>query len=281
MLAIEKKSMAQAAADLSYTPSALSHMADSVEAELGVKIISRTPAGIEPTEEGELILEKMRAILTAEDELFALAAEMNGRDEFELKIGAYASMLYTIVPDIIHRFKEAHPEIKVSISVGHNLTNLIKNGNADVIFSDSKTSMGLEFIAAVNDDFVVVASEKMLLCKDKITREELYSYPFILSSSHSVLRKYLDLSKFPDIVRFASVDDAAILAMVKEGVGISVLPRLVAESDPRGIKILELEPTLSRTIGFAYNDKKGMEQSYAAKKFIDFIKELDLQKNKN
>ena len=55
LLALEKKSFSKAAEELSYTPSALSHIADSLESELGVKILNRTFTGIELTENGKII----------------------------------------------------------------------------------------------------------------------------------------------------------------------------------------------------------------------------------
>ncbi len=44
--AIEHKSLSRAAEEISYTPSAMSHIADAIERELGVKILQRTPLGM-------------------------------------------------------------------------------------------------------------------------------------------------------------------------------------------------------------------------------------------
>ena len=53
LLAAEKKSLSAAAEELSYTPSAMSHMADALEEELGVKILERTRMGVELSEAGK------------------------------------------------------------------------------------------------------------------------------------------------------------------------------------------------------------------------------------
>ena len=61
LLAAKYKNLSRAAEEFSYTPSALSHMADALEAELGVKLLLRTRAGVSLTEAGEQLKEKMEA----------------------------------------------------------------------------------------------------------------------------------------------------------------------------------------------------------------------------
>ena len=62
--AIEYKSFSKAADALSYTPSALSHIADNLEQELGVKIIIRSPLGISLSKEGEELYDQRFLVLS-------------------------------------------------------------------------------------------------------------------------------------------------------------------------------------------------------------------------
>lgn len=81
--AVKNKSLSKAAEEFLYTPSALSHMADSLEEELGVKILVRTSQGVSLSKEGEFLLKKLQAVIDAEKELFEsaklLAGEMENR----------------------------------------------------------------------------------------------------------------------------------------------------------------------------------------------------------
>ncbi len=270
LLAIEKGSMAQAAADYSYTPSAFSHMADSLEEELGVKLIVRAPSGVTLTEQGRELLPKMRELLRAEDELILSAQRISRGAEYELRIGAYASVLHSILPEILHLFKEKHPEIKVSIAVGNSLAEWLKNENADVIFADETTLHSLDPILTIKDPFVVVVPKDKFKGKTCLTREELYENPFIMTNQ-SILRKYFDESRFADLIHFDSVDDASVIAMVREGVGITVLPKLVTHNDRKGVRVLKLKPDVWRMLGFAHNKQNGVELSYALKAFLAFL----------
>ena len=56
------KNFSLAAKELSYTPSALSHIADSLENELGVKLFIRTRKGVEITDDGKMLYEKFLKI---------------------------------------------------------------------------------------------------------------------------------------------------------------------------------------------------------------------------
>ena len=71
--AIELKSLSKAAEEYLYTPSAMSHIADGIENELGIQILKRTHSGIEVNNGCAEVIEKLRAITDAESSLFAAA----------------------------------------------------------------------------------------------------------------------------------------------------------------------------------------------------------------
>ena len=77
LCAIKNRSLKKAAEELDYTPSAMSHMADSIEEELKVKILVRTHKGITLTKEGEKLLPFFEALVKAEDSLISNAESFN------------------------------------------------------------------------------------------------------------------------------------------------------------------------------------------------------------
>ena len=90
--AIEYKSFSKAADALSYTPSALSHIADNLEQELGVKIIIRSPLGISLSKEGEELYDYMLAIVEAEKKLMSASLALSKATENHLRIGTFSSI---------------------------------------------------------------------------------------------------------------------------------------------------------------------------------------------
>ena len=71
--AIELGSLSKAADEFSYTPSAVSHIADSVENEIGIRFIKRTYAGIETEPGCEVIVDTLKKIVRLKRKAIQLA----------------------------------------------------------------------------------------------------------------------------------------------------------------------------------------------------------------
>ncbi|MBQ1212807.1 MAG: LysR family transcriptional regulator, partial [Clostridia bacterium] len=227
LAAVESKSLSKAANEFSYTPSALSHMADSLEEELGIKLLERSTQGISLTEEGEQLYGKLIRVCEAEEELMQAAKQLAKKNADILRIGCYSSISMNLLPKILKPFKEQYPEITVSIAVRNTLHGWLDEGNADVIFADDVALKDSDGVFIIDDPFVAVMPQDTLPGQKSIGREQLYDYTYI-STSQTVLQKYFDISRFKETVQFDSVDDMSVISMVKEGIGIAVLPRLVA-----------------------------------------------------
>mgnify|MGYP004684048663 FL=1 len=80
----------------------------------------------------------------------------------------------------------------------------------------------------------------------------------------------------PD-VRFITWDDYAVMSMVENGLGISILPELILKRIPYKIVIKHLDVPAFRNIGLAFRSRKSL--SLAAERFTgycgDFAAELE------
>lgn len=47
--------------------------------------------------------------------------------------------------------------------------------------------------------------------------------------------------------------------MIKAGLGVTVLPKLVFKGAVNGIRVIELKPEISRTVGFTHNKQRIQE----------------------
>ena len=65
-------------------------------------------------------------------------------------------------------------------------------------------------------------------------------------------------------------DDKAIIAMVENELGVSIIPELLLQGLQNRVSIHELEPETYRSIGIAVTSLK--EISPAAKRFIECVK---------
>lgn len=269
------KSFSRTAEEFGYTPSAISHMADSLEEELGIKLFNRTRRGIEITDSGKKLYDKFEALLKAEKNLIKSAAELSVNQELSLKIGTFSSIALHILPEILQEFKKHYPKVKITILVDDYMDNWLSDGTADIILTD-ETADEDNWKPFIKDEFVAVVPDNIFCNTDEITPEDLYKHPFI-QLDEKILDDYFDYSKFREIIPIKSIENTSAVYMVKENLGVAVLPELSIKNIPSGVKILGLKPAISRTIGFAYNEKN---VTNACKMFVRYIKKYNFQREK-
>lgn len=266
-LLIEKyKSFSKAAQDLSYTPSALSHIADALEQELGVKLFVRTKKGVELTEDGKRLLPQISAVVKAEEDLLKFASHLAGEKEHVLKIGTYASIALHLLPKLLRGFKEAYPMVKTQILVDDKMQNWLEDGTADILLADTAFSAE-QFLPLTEDAFVAVVPEEEFPGRQTISLEELYPYSLI-RPREEYLDNFLAYDSFREIIPVESVENDSAVYLVKEKLGVAILPKLCLRNCPPEVKVLELEQNLSRTIGLAYNKRNG---SQVCRWFVRYI----------
>ena len=267
--AVKYKSLSKAAEDFSYTPSALSHSVDALESELGVRLLIRTHTGVCLSPEGEALLKELNAVVKAESELFKKAKEVSEKKQNHLKIGTYSSISVNLLPQILGDFKKKFPEITISITVGDSLRKFLESGSVDIFFGDENPDY--EWISFIKDDYVAVVPEALFSENDCVSFNELYEYPFIISQNLTVLHSF-DLSGFKEVITITSEDDAPAVSMVRQEMGVTILPSLVLKGEQKGVRVLKLRPELSRELGISFK-KKG-ELSLSALKFINYLKSI-------
>ncbi len=106
--------------------------------------------------------------------------------------------------------------------------------------------------------------------------EELAKEPFISlleSSNHDVRRAFRAVSVKPNI-RFETKDDYAVIAMVRQGLGVSIMPSLLLRGNTDGVEIRPIDPPASRTIALAAaSDAPGPAASRFAEFAVKWVRE--------
>ena len=267
LLTKKYKNFSKIAEEFSYTPSAISHIADSLEEELGVKLFIRSRKGVELTEAGIILHDRFKAVVDAENELYKSVEEVKKGQSMTLRIGTYSSVALHILPALLQSFKKEYPKVKTTIVVDDYMTDWIENDKADIIIAENVSGAN-EWYPFMEDDFVAVVPEDMFNGKDKVFQEDLYNYAFIRPDEAN-LDEYFDFEKFREVISVKSIENSSAVYMVKENIGVTVLPKLVTKSLPDGVKTLKLIPEISRKIGIIY-DKKHINR--ASEYFINHIK---------
>ena len=269
LLIAKNKSFSKTAKEFSYTPSAVSHMADALENEIGIKLFNRTNKGIELTDDAKKLYDKFRNVIAAETALTDAAADIIKKKNLTLKIGCFSSIALHVLPEILQSFKQAYPSVKTTISVDDYMQHWIETGVTDIVFTDD-LNFTKQWIPIMKDEYVAVVPENWFAFKTEITIDELYLHP-IIRLDEKVLENYFDYSKFKEILPLNSIENNSAVYMVRENLGVAVLPKLSMNIVPSGVKILKLSPEISRIIGIEYDENT---LSWAGERFLKHVKKF-------
>ena len=118
-------SFTRAAAKLGMSPSALSHAMRALESRLGVRLLARTTRSVRATEAGERLLRTLRP---AFEEIGAGLTALGGlRDKpaGTVRLTTFKHAVTSVVWPVLPRFLEAHPDIRVEVTVDDGLTDIV------------------------------------------------------------------------------------------------------------------------------------------------------------
>lgn len=254
LCALEMGSFSKAAEKYSYTPSALTHIADSLESEIGTEFIRRTHSGIEVSDPE--IVKGLQSICDTKKYICSLA-----RKNSHLTVGTYSSTSKYILPKVIKAFHDKHPEITVDVIVVSALSQLL-NTDTDVLFGVEQFSDDYIWTPIMTDPYVAVFPQGHTSAAE-FSFDKRYSEIYIMSDE-IIIAKKINKDNFDGVTLVNAHDDSSIIQMIKAQMGISVLPALsVTESD--GLTILPVTPPLSRTLGVSA--KKNSPKSGMIKEF--------------
>jgi LysR family transcriptional regulator, benzoate and cis,cis-muconate-responsive activator of ben and cat genes len=115
----EERHMGRAAERLHLSQPPLSRQIQSLERELGVALFIRTARGVDLTDAGQALLQDARAIRLLAAQAGERAQRVGKGELGTLDVGVFGSSLLNVVPRLLARFSETHPEVDVNI-VLHN-----------------------------------------------------------------------------------------------------------------------------------------------------------------
>ena len=253
---VELGSLTKAAQSLGSTQSRISHILSDLEAEYGFSLLRRSRGGIELTEAGRLVLPKMQEILSKEQALAECVDEIRNANAGTVRVGVFTSVAVHWLPGMIRSFQAEHPGAHLEMRNGdyHDVDQWLREGSVDLGFVTLPAPAGMRTIPLAEDPLVAILPRDHRLARlEQIPIEELGQDPFISllqSSAHDIHRALDNAGVHPNI-KFTTKDDYAILAMVEQGLGISIVPQLLIRGRGQNLAVRPLVPQASRTIALA------------------------------
>jgi DNA-binding transcriptional LysR family regulator len=222
------------------SPAAVHKHLKTLEREMGVRLYEKSQGGLALTQAGRLVLPHAKEILMQHEAAFAVVGEWREAKRGLVRVGAGPTFSTHLLPALVKRFRRKHGGVEVFVETGSSahLNERLLNGSLDLIFDVGAAALNepqLEQVAVWSSPagFVSARPDVPSHCRLK----QLESVPFILfqkgTRMEAIVQAYLDSLNFRPRVVMRSDSSEAIKAMIRAGLGISVLFLWNVASDVR------------------------------------------------
>lgn len=244
---VDLGSFSRAALELGIGQPAATKQVARMEQELGARLLHRSTHGVSPTDVGIRCYEKCKLIVHHDEEARSVAALTQSQVQGTLRISTSVAFGRRVLAPMVLDFMRDHALLTVDLSFDDRYVNLVEQG-VDVAVRMGRladSSLGATYLG--NSPWVVVASAAYLERRGAPVRPEaLADHEALVYSTaqgdaiwHFAGGGAQTLA-IPVRERLRSNNLSVLLGAARDGFGIAVLPRYVADEDLRRGAILPL-----------------------------------------
>ena len=269
-------SISAAARRLSYSQSGVSRMIADLERDWGICLLERGRKGVRLTADGQQVMPFVEAVCEDQRRLRERVAEVVGAQTGLIVIGTFSSVATHLIPPAIERFTREHPGIEYELRMGDysEIESWVADGLVDFGFlpyppQETREDLARE-VVATDELMAVVPQGHELAAREAISLDELAAEPFILleRGSDNEISPLFETAGLSLTVCLSTWDDYAIMSMVENGLGVSILPNLILTRCPYRIERRPLDPPVTRDLAAVY--RPGL-LSTSARAFLDCL----------
>lgn len=283
LLAVAREGSFGRAGDvLGFSQSAVSQQVAGLERVVGTRVFDRPGGPRLPTltPAGRLLVRHATAVLdrlgTAAEELDELLAGTSGR----LAIGTFQSVSVQLLPDLLGRLRLEVPGLDVRLVEDEvvDLTERVAEDELDLAFAVGPVRDPRVDSVLVRQDPLAVVTPPGWAPPEatSFALAELVGRPMIGQNEMDTYQRRIDANLRtaglePTYV-FRTNDNGAVQAMVRAGIGASVMPLLAVDVADPGVRILTPVPDLPmRDIELVW--RRGRTRTVAARRFVELASE--------
>jgi DNA-binding transcriptional LysR family regulator len=266
---------ARAADQLGYTQSAVSQQIAGLERVVGAPVFDRPrgPKRVELTPLGHVLLAHARDVLARVETIGRDVERFRAGRSGTIMVGTFQSASSAILPDVVGRLRADQLDIEIRLvesDLDEELWARLGAGELDVSFVVGDIPEGFESQLLLADPFVLIAPDHEFP-SGPVHVADFVDRPQIGQQDNSCQRLNeagLRAAGGEPRYVFRTNDNGTVAAMVRNGMGVAVLPVLCVEPHDHGVAIHPIDPPIpSRMISIAW--RSGRTLSPAAERFID------------
>ena len=203
---VESGSLSKASRQLLIAQPALSQQIAKLEAEVGKPLLTRSPKGVAPTDNGLALYHHARFMLRQLDQALSIARDESGAVQGMVSLGLASTTLSALGLPLVRRVRERYPNILLNVVEG-------MSGHVGQLLRMSQLDVAVLFAADVARDFSV----------EPLLEEEL----FVMLPRHSAL--------VPPRRTSLTLAQAAALPLVLPTMAHGLRRRIAAELERRNL----------------------------------------------
>lgn len=259
---VETGSFTEAAYSLDLTQSTVSHALAALESELGVTLLERNRKGVVAlTIAGQRIIPRVRALLAQAEAIEQEAKALRGEVSGKLRLGTVHSMCPEVLASVLKRFRALYPDIEVVLFEGtmQEVSEWLGNSVIDVGFV-FHSACGLESTLITTDELCVIVPPGHRFHTEAAVPPGTLRDEELIMAKAGCVSQLMEMVNFESgrarpHVRYQASDSATIVAMVREGLGITLMPRMMFPQKLEGVLALSLDPPQHIPIGLAVRSR--------------------------
>ncbi|MFW8634740.1 LysR family transcriptional regulator [Cribrihabitans pelagius] len=239
---VQQGSLNDAASQLGRTPSAVSMMLKQFEEHVGAALFE-TARKSRLTPLGEMIYGEARRGVEHFGGTVAAIEGLSRAEEGQVRLAVTPSVATAILPAVIRRFRRDHPKVRIDMRDmdSASVQREMEAERADIGLGSIAAGLGFERKLLFSDPFGVVCTPGDPLARpgSPVGWRDLEGRDFI---THG-LCLLIEEPEFAPILEAAQMsvpNTASLLALVRGGVGLTLLPRRAVPQEDEGLAFLPL-----------------------------------------
>ncbi|MDT3377286.1 LysR family transcriptional regulator [Labrys neptuniae] len=270
--AAETGGFTAAAQRIHLTQSAVSQAIAGLEDALGAKLLIRTRVGVKLTDLGEAAFAEAQALLAGAQRLAAVTKASDKLSGTTLRIGSVQSAAARLLPGWLKPFRALYPQAGITLHLGtdEEVNDWVLADAVDIGIS-GEPHPDLDNTIVANDDFVLILPGGHPLAKNaSIGLDAIDGERAIFSGGggNRQLDDALAAARSKPNILFLVRDNATIFGMVREGIGLTVMPDLTLPDDTSGLAVRRLTPPLRRDL---HASVRKQDISPAGRAFLELL----------
>lgn len=285
-------SFSAAAKKLEISQGTVSNHIATLEREFDAKLFKRTIKGVELTEAGKILQERVEKLLNEIENTKAQISITKSELAGVIRIAASTIPGEHIIPSLIAESNKRYPDVKFRIKAADTITSLMSLDANDADFAAVGSLKGYEqkfdTIELGEEELLLIVPRNHELTKKKSIKPlETLKYSYINREETSGTRKEVEkileaagipVSKLDVALELGSTE--SVITAVSEGRGISIISSIAAKkAEAAGlVKILRIDDTMTSRKLYMVRPKRSLLK--VCETFWQFCKEFKWQKDK-